>query len=144
MGKLLGTGIWGLENKFLLEGVSISIQGSAGEFDVGAGGDDMVVSCLELFVFGKVLSEKDWEVIIQPFASCIELTLGSKEKDTAGVLRWLDLHTPVRVHEDFPNGAKFFFVVSNFGRDSVIEDPVVKALERDCGEGSQIGTVVMD
>jgi len=64
MGKLLVIGILGLKNKVLLEGIGVVVQGCTGWFDVSSSRNDVVLSCLELFIFWEVLRKKDRKVII--------------------------------------------------------------------------------
>jgi len=48
----------------------------------------------------------------------------------AGVLGGFDLDTPVRCHENFPNGAKFLMIVIHADRYGVDKYAVVEPLDR--------------
>jgi len=79
MGKLVGVGCWRSADEFLLEGVGISVERCTRRFDIRMGWNGGFLGHLELFVFGKVLGEKDREVVVKPFPTGFKLAFGGKK-----------------------------------------------------------------
>jgi len=103
MSKLLGIRVVWLEVELLFECVCISIQCGTGRFDIGVGGDKMIVVGLESWVVGEVLCEDYRKIITQPFTSGFKLTPSCEKKNATWVLCRFNLDAPFGIHKDFPD-----------------------------------------